>query len=70
MLSEASWMSITGVTDSGGLVTHVLPIDDTHEHELSSDCWCEPYLDHEHWVATHHSADGREAFESGARKPS
>jgi hypothetical protein len=70
MLSEMSWLSITSVSDAGGLVTHIVPIDDTHDHELSSECWCDPKLDEEHWVATHQSADGREDFESGARKPS
>ena len=24
---------------------HVIPEDDLMEHELSSDCWCEPELD-------------------------
>ena len=67
MLSE--WLSITGMAE-GGLVTHIIPVDDLHDHEMSSDCWCQPRLDHEHWVATHNSADRREEFESGARKPS
>jgi len=52
------------------MVTHVIPVDDLHDHEMSSECWCQPGLDHEHWVATHNSADGREEFESGMRKPS
>lgn len=68
MLSD--WLSITGMTEGGGRVTHIIPVDDLHDHEMSSDCWCQPILDHEDWVATHNSADGREDFESGMRKPS
>ncbi len=70
MLSEMSWLSITSVSNAGGLVTHIVPIDDMHDHELSFDCWCCPGLDEEHWVATHHSADGREDVGRGVRKPS
>jgi hypothetical protein len=65
-----TWQSITGMTPKGHLVTHVIPVDDLHEHYMSDECWCCPELDDEHWVATHNSADRREEFESGARKPS
>ena len=68
MLSD--WVSITGMTESGGRVTHIIPVDDLHGHEMSSDCWCQPILDHEYWIATHNSADGREDYENGRRKPS
>jgi hypothetical protein len=65
-----TWMSITGLTDDGWKVTHVIPCDDLWDHSLDSGCWCCPTFDEEHWVATHQSADGREAFENGERKPS
>ena len=64
------WHSISGVTPCGSIVTHIVPGEDLYPHELSADCWCGPDLDHEFWIATHRSADGREDFESGRRKPS
>lgn len=48
-------------------MTHVMPINDEHEHDFSLDCWCEPE-EHE-GVITHNSCDGREDYESGLRKP-
>lgn len=47
---------------------HVMPNCDTREHNESEDCWCEPVDDE--GVIVHNSADGRELFESGNRKPS
>ena len=50
---------------------HVIPLDDLREHDCNPDCWCHPTPDDEDpqvWV--HHSMDGREAFETGERKPS
>jgi len=70
MQAESGWMSVTGITDSGSMVTHIIPMDDLRDHCLDCECWCCPGLDEEHWVATHNSADGREDFESGLRKPS
>ena len=50
---------------------HVVPLYDLREHEASVDCWCNPEPDDEDEnVYIHFSADGREAFESGERKPS
>lgn len=50
----------------------VMPINDTREHVDTKDCWCEPRLDLVNEVPTyvHNSADGREAFQRGERKPS
>lgn len=64
------WQVIRGTSLAGNKVTHVLPIDDLREHEETADCWCEPELDHERMIAVHNSADNREAFETGERKPS
>jgi len=64
------WYIITGKSEVRGEVTHILPINDTREHTLRGDCWCEPRLDRETMIATHNSADGREQFELGERKPS
>lgn len=54
----------------GGLL-HVTPENDLREHVLSRQCWCKPTPDEEEpSVIVHHSLDGREAFETGARRPS
>ncbi len=52
-------------------IWHVVPVDDLREHEASVDCWCQPELlddDYIDSVYLHTSMDGREAFNSGARK--
>jgi hypothetical protein len=50
---------------------HVVPLGDLREHIESTDCWCRPQQDAECGdVFVHKSADGREAFETGERKPS
>jgi hypothetical protein len=64
------WSLIVGRTDAGYVVTHIMPEGDLFDHETSARCWCHPDLDEEDWVAMHHSADGREDFEQGRRKPS
>jgi len=50
---------------------HVYPLNDLREHKTEDhvSCWCKPYMDEE-GVIVHNSMDGREAFESGLRKPS
>lgn len=51
---------------------HVVPLNDLREHDLNGSCWCKPTLDNTEaspiWI--HHAMDGREAFETGERKPS
>jgi len=64
------WRNIRGETALGDIVTHVVPLYDSRKHELTAECWCEPELDFEYLVAVHHSADGREKFETGERKVS
>ena len=49
---------------------HVIPLNDTRKHQLSAHCWCQPLNDDEFDVFIHNSADGREKFETGERKPS
>lgn len=66
----SNWTLILGITEGGFSVSHVIPADDLYDHELSEQCWCQPELDDEEFVATHHSFDNREAFEEGRRKPS
>lgn len=46
---------------------HVYPVNDLKEHEISDRCWCDPELIEGVWV--HNSADGREHYENGDRKP-
>ena len=48
---------------------HVIPIGDLREHEASPECWCHPTPDEEHDYYRHHALDGREAYETGERKP-
>lgn len=50
---------------------HVVPVGDLREHVPSAGCWCRPTRDDESpEVLVHHSMDGREAFETGERRPS
>lgn len=49
---------------------HTVPIQDTHNHLASKECWCQPEVEEEFKLIVHHSADGREQFETGERKPS
>jgi hypothetical protein len=51
----------------GGTPT-VSPIGDLREHVMSERCWCKPFWDGN--VLVHNSADQREKFETGQRKPS
>lgn len=61
----------TAVLEDGWIVepvesgVHVMPNGETHERSI--DCWCSPTDDD--GVVIHASADNREAFENGARKP-
>jgi hypothetical protein len=52
---------------------HVFPVEDLRKHvtDQGFDCWCKP-LPHEDddSIVLHNSMDGREAFETGERKPS
>lgn len=50
---------------------HVYPVNDLREHDIVGlTCWCRPEHDEELDVVIHNAADGREAFETGERKPS
>lgn len=49
---------------------HVVPLYDLREHQVDAGCWCNPELSDaipDLWI--HKSADGREDYESGIRKP-
>ena len=70
MQYEAMWKTVTGESLFGNEVTHIVPLHDLLVHHLCADCWCHPDLDDIEDTATHHSADGRELFEMGFRKPS
>jgi len=48
---------------------HIIPLNDLREHDLSPKCWCHPTPDEEHDFFQHHALDGREAYETGERKP-
>ena len=51
--------------------THTLPLEDIRDHEVgNTGCWCDPDVDDEFKLVVHNSADGREKFESGERRPS
>jgi hypothetical protein len=49
---------------------HVYPLNDLKEHVTDGpeQCWCQPL--ETDGVIVHNSMDGREAFETGERKPS
>jgi hypothetical protein len=54
--------------------THVVPVDDLIAHETTEDCVCGPTNEpvpradgSTAWVIVHHSLDGREHDEAGAR---
>ena len=51
----------------GSVNTHVVPMDDLRDHDAEN-CWCFPAVEDD--VIVHNSADGRESFETGARRPS
>lgn len=61
------WMTVTVQAD---LTTHVIPMNDLREHHRHGECWCHPVVEHESRMMVHNSADGREDFEEGRRKPS
>lgn len=65
-----TWEIVVGFAGGWHTISHIIPVDDLKDHLLDCKCWCVPSLDEEDWVATHNSADGREDFESGVRKPS
>ena len=48
---------------------HIIPLNDLRPHEPEMTCWCRPEINEDN-VAVHHSMDGREAFETGQRRPS
>jgi hypothetical protein len=41
---------------------HIVPIGDTRKHILTTDCWCQPKVEHESLIpfVTHNAADMRE----------
>jgi hypothetical protein len=65
-----AWRLIGFVSDAGYFVQHLVPVDDLYEHVLLPSCWCKPTSDDEDFTAVHNSADQREQFERGERKPS
>jgi len=54
-------------------ICHVVPIDDDrdHDHESRGKCWFRPQIEEDglSWIVIHNSADGRESYELGMRKP-
>lgn len=50
--------------------THVVPLEDLREHDLTPTCWCHPEQHDDESIVVHMSMDGREAYETGERKPS
>lgn len=51
--------------------THVYPVDDLRDHEMTELCWCKPevLVDEVEDIVVHNSMDGREAYETGDRLP-
>ena len=50
---------------------HIIPLHDLREHvaEEGEECWCKPHVEEDTGLVIHNSADGREAYEIGSRKP-
>ena len=48
--------------------THVVPLGDLREHELTADCWCSPQEECDGLLIVHNAADEREKYETGERK--
>lgn len=61
------WDVIRNITDAE---THIVPRDDLKSHVVEQSCWCSP-TENEYFPAlwVHRSADGREMYETGAKKP-
>ena len=64
-----TWQVWTNIIQKNGVSTHVVPLNDLREHVEDATCWCNPRADEELNLVTHNSADNREAFETGERKP-
>ena len=64
-----TWQVWTNILQKNGVSTHVVPLNDLREHTEDATCWCNPRVDEELNLDTHNSADNREAFETGERKP-
>lgn len=64
--NPSGWSVVKGIE-----FVHVMPIFDLRQHDAVPECWCCPTEDTEDsFVLIHHSADQREQFETGRRKPS
>lgn len=63
-------MSQWQLDSGGGRPSQVHPIGDLREHVTDGgSCWCGA-AENEDGTIVHNSLDGREAFETGERKPS
>lgn len=63
------WQCDVEQFDDGHVTRIVWPRDDLRAHDLvGMGCWCKPSDDGD--LIIHNSADGRELFERGERKPS
>ena len=63
------WLQFHGKNAKGYRVVHIIPNEDTFEHELDICCWCQPVVDDEDLsVVVHNSHDQRELYETGKRK--
>ena len=69
MTNDMTWQVCTNIMQKNGASTHVVPLNDLREHAEEATCWCNPRIDEELNLVTHNSADNREAFETGERKP-
>jgi len=59
---EKNWQR----TNIDGII-HICPMNDFRLH-FQTDCWCEPFIT-ENCEVVHNSADQRELYEQGIRKP-
>lgn len=63
------WEHATVIRWDVVVMTHLVPCGDLRRHQLDPTCWCGPVeVDDAVDFWAHNSADGREAYEQGARR--
>ena len=73
MTTSAQWAWVR--PDEQDVNSHVVPVDDIRDHDLTEECWCTPHVEYDsdpvniHAVVIHVAADEREKYETGLRKP-
>jgi hypothetical protein len=69
--ADSGWEIVGPVTLNGvPQHSHVVPNGDTKRHQLDPTCWCIPIEEVEYTgIFIHNSADKREVYETGHKRP-